>query len=566
MLDVRFNNKIDSNLILIYNEIAYNFRSEFNEIIKFYSKYNLNNIDWWVEGPASRNTLASPLFHNLTVLLFLDYLLKNNLLKSKLIIVDNIVMKKIIMQILHNNNDNKIKVLSKNKRSLFKTICIHFYLIFFKLIQFISIKILSIIIKKNNKSINIILVDTFMNLQNVLKNRWYYEFYNSVENKENIYFVPTIINTKFYQIPILYYKLLKLKTNFIFKENHLYFKDIIYCFTHYYRLSNIILKDYNLRDTKINISNIVKFELYNNSDLSTVYESLFTYRFIKNISKEKLPVSQSIDWYEGHSIDKAWNLGFNKYFPQINNIGYRPFWTLPYYLCSYPISIESQANVLPKYITVFGQGLVNEISEYLPTLNTIIVPSYRSNYVYKINPTIFQDTINDRNHKILVTLPISLESTISIINLLINYNNSINNFTINFILKLHPSVSYSKELRSLLNNLPENISITDLNIEILIHDVKILITEGSSSCIEALACNRKVIIIQNNNGLFINPIPRGVNKNIYKLVKTSTELCTAIFDLLSEQTYNFSEEIKEKYFTEINEKNKNNIFNFTTKK
>ena len=134
MLDVRFNNKIDSNLISIYNEIAYNFRSEFNEIIKFYSKYNLNNIDWWVEGPASRNTLASPLFHNLTVLLFLDYLLKNNLLKSKLIIVDNIVMKKIIMQILHNNNDNKIKFISKNKKSLFKTIFIHLYLIFFKLI------------------------------------------------------------------------------------------------------------------------------------------------------------------------------------------------------------------------------------------------------------------------------------------------------------------------------------------------------------------------------------------------------------------------------------------------
>ena len=62
-LDLRFNARMHTQFVEIFNNISFSNRNHFNDFIDFISRPLIDNIDWWVESPASRNTYASPLFH-----------------------------------------------------------------------------------------------------------------------------------------------------------------------------------------------------------------------------------------------------------------------------------------------------------------------------------------------------------------------------------------------------------------------------------------------------------------------------------------------------------------------
>ena len=74
LLDLRWNGKLPENYGQIFNEIAYLIRKEFVELIEQLSSNMSNNLDWWVEGPASRNYFSSPLFHYCCSLVLLEKL------------------------------------------------------------------------------------------------------------------------------------------------------------------------------------------------------------------------------------------------------------------------------------------------------------------------------------------------------------------------------------------------------------------------------------------------------------------------------------------------------------
>ena len=63
ILDIRFHGKLNSDISLQFNKIAHEKRSDFNDFIAIISRPNIENIDWWVEGPASRNTYSLSLIH-----------------------------------------------------------------------------------------------------------------------------------------------------------------------------------------------------------------------------------------------------------------------------------------------------------------------------------------------------------------------------------------------------------------------------------------------------------------------------------------------------------------------
>ena len=71
ILDIRFNSMLNSDISLLFNKISHEKRADFNEFVTSISKPNIKNLDWWVQGPASRNTYSSPLFHYYCVLFFI---------------------------------------------------------------------------------------------------------------------------------------------------------------------------------------------------------------------------------------------------------------------------------------------------------------------------------------------------------------------------------------------------------------------------------------------------------------------------------------------------------------
>ena len=57
----------------------------------------------------------------------------------------------------------------------------------------------------------------------------------------------------------------------------------------------------------------------------------------------------------------------------------------PFDLCSYPISVEREAGVLPAVIAVQGTASKQNVREFLPDLNVIVIPAFNSQHVWKYN-------------------------------------------------------------------------------------------------------------------------------------------------------------------------------------
>lgn len=55
--------KIDPEHSVLFNHVAINIRESFVDAVESLSRQNKDSIDWWVSSPASRNTIASPLFY-----------------------------------------------------------------------------------------------------------------------------------------------------------------------------------------------------------------------------------------------------------------------------------------------------------------------------------------------------------------------------------------------------------------------------------------------------------------------------------------------------------------------
>ena len=93
-IDLSIDAELPPSLWSEIDEVAKKTRQEFTELISVVSETkNLkNNIDWWVESPASRNTLSSPLFYYICGMRLIDELIKKNHYISE-ISVDSFALK-----------------------------------------------------------------------------------------------------------------------------------------------------------------------------------------------------------------------------------------------------------------------------------------------------------------------------------------------------------------------------------------------------------------------------------------------------------------------------------------
>ena len=71
------------------------------------------------------------------------------------------------------------------------------------------------------------------------------------------------------------------------------------------------------------IKHLINLGLYDTS-FKTHEETDLRYRFLK-----KYKITTAINWFENQPLDKGWNFGMNKYYPDANTHAYIGF--LPYF-------------------------------------------------------------------------------------------------------------------------------------------------------------------------------------------------------------------------------------------
>ena len=147
ILDLKVNSNFSKQDKILFNKIADSKIVQFHNIITKISKINKNNFDWWISGPASRDTLNSSFYYYFCLIHFINQKIKKN--NEYILVLDSIELTKIVKKILYQKNNksiiryegaNLIAIKIRNYKSIILQI-------FYRLVQ----KIVSYLTKKKQR-------------------------------------------------------------------------------------------------------------------------------------------------------------------------------------------------------------------------------------------------------------------------------------------------------------------------------------------------------------------------------------------------------------------------------
>ncbi len=550
ILDLRFGSILDESVVPLFNELAMDSRVEYNKIITESSLPINHDIDWWAENVSSRNTYACPLFHHICCLRLIEELSKKNVQITS-ILVDSIEIKKILerdFDFLFANTKLIFKSTIKSKLKDQLSILYYEWFAFIRLLRLVAFKILAK--KRTWSEKSYILVDTFITQDYKDEDRWYGDFWKNLdqETKKNIIFVPTVVDQSLLAFVKIINSIKVTERNNILKEEFLRVKDIFDAYLHRGRKRKINIGNSHLG--RLDTTALVKECLFKNRDVFSTFEALLTYSFLRNLSVKGIEVRLFIDWFEGHPVDKLWNLSVHRYFQDSKSLAYETFRSFPFYLSTFPTSNEIEAKVVPINFAVQGKACEKLVKEFCPELKVMSVPAFKNHYIWNQN--------SKENHQstVLVAFPISIKTSIEILETLVSSCGDL--MDVKFVLKVHPAVSLDRMITSMKRELPSNFSFTkEKSFSKLLEKSSLLITEASSVCLESFAMGRPVVMICNRGGLTYDPIPEDIPMNLYRKCRSLNDVAKSVrlfLNLTEDQKEIVSElgkEVRSEYFEPI---------------
>ena len=455
----------DYNILIrnIYFQKKKILRKTYNNWIEKISKPFSSDIDWWVNVIGERNNLNSDLFHYFCILETLNELKKKKI-KIETIKVNSAHLKKIILKknFLVRNIITE-KLIKKD------------FLIILKIILYqIFVFILAKFYKKNVNS-EISIIDYFIVGNNLSTKRYYGELEDKIKY-ENVFFVPTIVNTKILDL-ISLVKNIKYKKNFFLKESLIDISNFFQSITYFTRLKKFNKKYKNIFN--YDLSEIVLDELQSLRNYNTIIISLNNYFFFKSLKRKNFKIKTSVNWFENTAVDKGWNFGLNKFFKNVNSYGYQGFTCYKDFLCLDPVKHEVQYKLIPNKIIIIGKKYFKPKLEFYNKLKILQGYAFRFDYLTKQHLK--------KKNLILVCLNLDKKINTDIINT-IKQSQFLKNKKI--IFKTHPALKINK--KDFIN---KNYIISKESFEYLIRRSKALITAGSSSIIIESICNGVPVIV-----------------------------------------------------------------------
>ena len=499
-----------------------------------------NNLDWWLSIPASRNFNLSDLYHYFCVIEAIKEANRKKLISE--IILSDSNLKEILI------NQLKIKFTLTFKKNFTNFNFLNFYQIAKQYTFYISIFFLSNFLKtnklKNGKKY--VLIDTFLEGNNLKKNRFYgAKLIKKIEKKSNILFVPCLYMGMGIVNVIKNILIFKKNKNYVLKERHLNFKDIIVSFLGVFRTKNLNKSFSVLRG--INYTSIIKTELYSYKNLTGQILGWQNYLFFKNLKSSNIKLKKTINWFENQSPDRGWNLGVRKFYPKVQNFGYQGFTYLPQYMCLSPSKKENTSKVVPEIILSIGRSFNSTKKEFYKNTAVKVAPALNFQYLY--NKKKSNNKKRKNKNSILIILSGFFKDDLNLMKWIIDSKIHEHNYEI--VIKEHAILKLEKILIK-LGPLPKNFFLTKNNFSDAVENNKILICSGATSALTELIIQGKFCIIPR-----INPFDGVTFKKLrifknYKVIENSNELINFLKKFENKKTKKYP---TNKFFTRLNRRN-----------
>ena len=498
-----------------------------------------NDLDWWLSIPASRNFNLSELYHYFCVIESVKEANKSRLI-SELILSDND-----LKRILTSQLKVKFSITFKNKSN--SSNFFNFYQILKQYTFFLLIFFLANILKtnklKNGKKY--VLIDTFLEGNDLDENRFYGKnLLKKIYKKNNVLFIPCLYTGMGIINVIKKIFIFRKNKNYILKERHLNFNDVIKSFSSIFRIKNFKKSFSNLKG--INYTTLINKELYSYKNLTGQILGWQNYLFFKNLKSSDIKLKKTINWFENQSSDRGWNLGVRKFFPKVKNFGYQGFTYLPQYMCLSPSSNENISKVVPETILSIGKRFNSTKKEFCKKTNVKVAPALNFQYLHHK-----KNHYNKRKTKnsILIILSGFFKDDLNLMRWIIS--SKLHEYDYKVSIKEHAILKLEKIVKK-LGSLPKNFSLTKSNFVDAVENNKILICSGATSALTELIVQGKFCIIPRINpfdGATFKKI--GVFKN-YKVIENSEELlnCLENFDNKKTKKYPIND-----FFTKLDNRN-----------
>jgi len=552
IIDLTQTEKFNKELNKLYLSICYKNIKGYNELIKIFSKQQLNNIYWWVGSPVSRNILVSKVFINYCKIQLIIFLIERGDAIDKIYVCSK-AMRYTLNQI---PGSEKIKIIVKNisYKSLFIKTLYPLYIFIMEFIRhFWKLIIYKICFSNKNTITNksLTLIDTFVFPGYFSKDRYYNGLWEMLNEKEknSVFFVPTIIMTKLRNIYSAFEELIESDRKFLFKEHFLSVYDVVR--STFYPIRIQFCRINPVLINKIDYSSLITDDLKKNTNHFTLsIEGLINYHFIKRLSYDKIKLYKIVDWWESQAIDKGLHKALNKYFPETKNVGYLGYAPRELEIQLYPTKYEVNYGIVPQNILVIGEGFSNVIKKFNPDYEVDFSPAFRFKHLWSGNNFDY-----DKNYyTILIGLPITFNDAICIIDMIIDSLDDIDINSIRFWIKPHPTMAKNKIKDYYGDRWPFSFEFVEAETKELLRKCNILISGMSSICLEAIAIAIPVLVIENSKQLHFNPIPKEVNNELWKLCESKEDITESIDyfknrnDKLIEKHKILSYEVRKMYF------------------
>jgi len=525
-LDFCFYGKLESRWLTLYNHIATDIHKPFTNLIDSISKKHGQSIDWWVSSPASRNTLASPLFHYCCCIALLHELIRKNEPVSE-IITDSRAFKEIIENYLA---DQGIKARVRLARLPVKQRLKEFVRPLYTILGLPLRHLLLFFVAKQTLPLRrplpsepLTLIDTFVMQGYFEKDRYYPGMLEALseKEKESVWFVPHLYGFRPWQYLSVVKKLRGSERNFVLKEDFLKFKDYLFVWGHVFRIR--ALKIDSCLFHGVDISSLVREEMRGFRGVGSSYTPLLNYRFAGRLKEAGVKLRLVIDWFENQNIDRGWNAGFRRYFPETFTKGYQGFAVTAHYLCMYPTGEEKKNAVIPHEILVIGPVLIQPARKFCPDLDVKAAPAFRFRGVWQKRK--YLPAANE--HIVLVALPIMIGEAVHILRLFAHVVKEMDNNT-RFWIKPHPTTSPSRIQSACGAEWPEQFEFVSGDFNVCVEKSNLLISSASSACLETLAKGIPVIVVGNSSGLTHNSVPGTITDDIWRLCYSPEEVAKSI--------------------------------------
>lgn len=471
----------------LLNAIAKEIRHEYLNVTNSINIENCKN-EWLFSSIFSRNPHISDMHLRLSQIALIQEVLKTrkvDSIKTKDFILGKFLKKKYgsSIRILDMSSFyGKIKIWAKPWIDCFKGI---FYL---------SSRILG----RNKSALKnlpkkpITLIETFVfNSQgeggfigNKFKERYYPGLMDVLtkEEKENIYLFPTFIN--FRNFSRGFKKARKSGTRFIIPDDFLHLEDYFKIFRSCFLLRGKKIKPIFFRNT--DISPLLREENRRNAfHFSSILAHLHYY-FTKRLVENKISLRFFLSWYENQPQNRGSIGGLREFFHETQICGYQGFIASSVYnfnIC--PTLFEYNNKLTPHTLALTGKALIEGITEFCKDIPIKIVPAFRSQKLFDIGDC------QNRNG-LLVILPIRIDNALDILKAVFQLQTKDQ-----IIIKGHPSFDVNLFKKKLL--FPKNATIASTSVYELFEKAGIVITNGSSTALEASLLGKSVIIYDSSS-------------------------------------------------------------------